>query len=71
MWVVWGQVAGLNMAAHGSTLVTRPLTRSKPLGWFIQALAATTENAPATPAITIGTAVSMCAFGGSRSRSYR
>jgi hypothetical protein len=59
------------MAAHGSTLVTCPLTRSKPRGWFLQALAATTENAPAIPAIPMGTAASMWALGGSRSQAYR
>ena len=30
-------------------------SRVKPCGWFIQALAATTEKAPPMPVITIGT----------------
>jgi hypothetical protein len=71
MWTVSGPVAGLNIAAHGSTLVTLPSTRSKPRGWFIQALAATTKKAPATPEITIGTPQSRCRRGGSRSQAYR
>ena len=33
---------------------------SKPCGWFIQELTATTLNAPPIPAITIGTPLQKC-----------
>ena len=71
MCIVCGGVAGLNIAAHGSTATTRPPSMSKPVGWFIQALAVTTKKALATPASTIGTPVSMCCTGGIRSHAYR
>jgi hypothetical protein len=69
MWTVCGGVAGLNIAAHGSTVTTRPLTVSKPVGCCIHALAVTTKNALATPAMTMGMPESMCWTGGIRSQA--
>ena len=63
-----GPVAGLNMAPSGSTPVILPSTRSKPRGWFIQALALTTQKVPTIPAIRIGTAAHMCVRAGRRSQ---
>ncbi len=36
-------------------------SRVNPCGWFIQELAATTENAPPIPVTKIGTPVQKCA----------
>ena len=58
MWLASYGIASLNMTSIGSTSVTRPaLSSVKPSGWFIQALAATTETVPPMPQITIGTPV--------------
>ena len=60
------------MASHGWTSVTIPSGPSaKPVGPFIQALAATTKNAEAMPATAIGTPVQQWTRGGSRSQPYR
>lgn len=64
-----GPVAGVNIAAHGSGSTTRPPTSRNPWGVFIQALAATTKNADATPATTIGNPEARCTRGGNRSQS--
>lgn len=58
MCVVSGQVALLNIADHGETLVSLPLCSVKPWGLFIHALAQTTKNADNTPAMKIGTPAS-------------
>ena len=68
MCTVCGGVAGLNIADHTLTSVTRPACRSNPRGWFIQALAVTTKKAEATPATTMGRPDSRCVRGGSRSQ---
>ena len=69
MWVVCTGVAGLNIAAQGSgRRRCRPRSSRKPAGWFIQALAVTTNQAEATPATTIGTPVSRCTRGDRRSQ---
>ncbi len=63
-----GNSVALNMAFHGRIAVGNPSAPSvKPVGPFIQALAATTKNAEATPATAIGTPVHQCTRGGSRS----
>ena len=68
MWVVCTGVAGLSMAAQGSGSTTFPAASSRnPVGWFIQALAVTTNQAEATPATTTGTPVRRWARGESRS----
>ena len=68
MWVNSYGVAGLKITSSGSMFVARPSApMSKPCGWFIQALAAITESAPITPAITIGTPVQKCFQPSSRS----
>ncbi len=69
MWTVCGGLAGLSIAAHGSTPVIRPSCWVKPRGWFIQALAQTTKKAEVTPATTMGTPVSRWVRGGSRSQA--
>jgi hypothetical protein len=58
--------AGLNIAASGSTWVTRPPTIWKPRGTFIHALAVTMKNADATAEIAIGKPDSQWARGESR-----
>ena len=63
---------GPNIAAHGCAWVTRPWASSrKPVGLFIQALAATTKKAPAAPETIIGSALSMCARGDMRFQPKR
>jgi len=47
--------------ATGDTTCTSPAaSSSKPCGWFIHELTATTLKAPPIPAITIGTPVQKC-----------
>ena len=46
--------------------VTSPLVGEKPCGWFIHELTATTEKAPPSPVITIGTPAQKCVQGRSR-----
>src|SRR3954453_1362275 len=43
------------MTFSGSTEVTSPEVGEKPCGWFIHEFTATTEKAPPSPGITIGT----------------
>ena len=71
MWTNCGQVDGPNIARTGSASTTRPFTIRKPVGLFIQAFAAITKNAPATPDTTIGNALSMWARGDIRSQPKR
>ena len=69
MWTVWDAVDGLNIAGHRvdvDHLARRPA--GSRAACSSSALAATTKNAPAMPATTIGMPVSMCARGGSRSQ---
>jgi hypothetical protein len=67
MWVNCGQVDGPNIAAHGRASTTFPRASSRnPVGLFIQALAEITKKAPAIPAATMGSALSMCALGDRR-----
>jgi hypothetical protein len=67
-----GHVDGPNIAPTGSASTTRPAaSREKPVGLFIQAFAAMTKNAPATPDTTMGRALSMCARGDMRSQPNR
>ncbi len=62
----YGQ-ASLKITFSGSTSVISPwLFSVKPSGWFIQALAATTDSVPPMPATTIGTPVQKCGHGRSR-----
>jgi hypothetical protein len=63
--------AGLNIAASGSTWVTRPWTIWNPRGTFIQALAVTMKNAEATAEIAIGMPDSQWARGDRRFQPYR
>ena len=58
--------AGLKITFSGSTFVTSPFVGEKPCGWFIHELTATTENAPPSPVITIGTPAQKCVHGASR-----
>ena len=68
MWVVCTGVAALNIAPQGSGSTTLPEeSRRNPAGWFIQALAVTTNQAEATPATTIGTPVRRWTLGERRS----
>src|SRR5207302_11457030 len=67
-WMVSIGVPGLKIACSGCTSVTRPPTRRKPLGLFIQALAVTTNHADAAPLTVSGTAHTQCARGDSRSQ---
>ena len=60
--------AGLKITLSGWTLVTSPLVGEKPCGWFIHELTATTEKAPPSPVITIGTPAQKCVHGFSRSQ---
>jgi hypothetical protein len=72
MCTTCGQVDGPNIAAHGWASTTRPSSSSrKPVGLFIQALAATTKKAPAAPDTIIGSALSMCARGERRFQPNR
>ena len=57
-----------NIAATGSTSVTRPSTIRKPCGWFIQAFTVITMNEPVTPVIAIGMPLARCQRGDSRSQ---
>ena len=51
----------MKRASSGSTFVGLPAaSSSKPCGWFIHELTATTLNAPPMPAITIGTPLQKC-----------
>ena len=56
MCTVCGGVAGLNIAAHGSTADDPAVDHVEAGRLVIHALAVTTKNALATPAITIGDA---------------
>ena len=64
---MWANVYGralLKMTDQRSTLVTSPAAFiSKPPGWFIQALAESTMNAPPSPKNGIGTPLQKCAQG--------
>jgi hypothetical protein len=60
--------AGLKMTFSGSTSVTSPPDIVKPCGWFIHELTATTEKAPPSPVMTIGTPAQKCVHGASRSQ---
>ena len=60
-------IASLKITPSGSTSTISPFEFSvNPDGAFIQALAATTEIEPNTPAMTIGTPVQKCGHGFSR-----
>ena len=57
-------VARLNRTSRGATAATRPSgPRVNPAGWFIQALAATTENVPPMPDRATGMPLSRWARG--------
>ena len=60
--------AGLKITFSGSTSVTSPFVSVKPCGWFIHEFTATTENAPPSPQIGIGTPAQKCFHGDSRSQ---
>ncbi len=60
--------AGLKITCEMSTSVTLPFVSVNPCGWFIHELTATTENAPPSPEITIGTPHQKCAHGDRRSQ---
>ena len=67
MWAACRGMASLKITPIGSTSVMLPWeSRVNPSGEFIQALAATTEMLPNTPATTIGTPVQKCVHGFSR-----
>ncbi len=55
-----------NSALSGSMSSTRPPTRRKPVGLFIQALTATTMNEPVSPVMMIGMPHSRCRRGDMR-----
>src|SRR4051794_13052385 len=59
--------AALKITFSGSTLVTSPVAGEKPPGWFIHELTATTEYAPPSPVIGIGTPSQKCVHGARRS----
>ena len=60
-------IALLKITLHGLTSTTLPAWFNvKPCGAFIHEFAATTDTAPPTPAITIGTPVQKCGHGFSR-----
>ena len=71
MWIVSTGVALLNIATSGCGSVTFPSTMVNPCGSFIQALAVTTKNAEATPAIATGMPLARCRIGLSRSQACR
>ena len=67
MWAAISGMASLKITPMGSTSVILPEESSvKPWGEFIQALAATTEMLPNTPATAIGTPVQKWVQGFSR-----
>ena len=68
---VWGNAAGVAIAAIGSMSVNAPATSVKPTGVFIQAFAMTTKIPDAAPLIAISTPASRCARGGTFSQPYR
>ena len=67
--MVWTGMARLVSAAQGSGSTTLPDGSSRnPVGWFIQALAVTTNQADATPATTMGRPVRRWTRGDRRSQ---
>ena len=58
----------LKRASNGRGFTTRPPTRSKPSGLFIQPLTAITLKEPVKPEMTTGTPDRKCARGDSRSQ---
>lgn len=68
MCTVCGGVAGFNIAAHTSTMVTPPLTRSNPRGRVVHAFAITTKNTEAIPATAPGLPESRWSSARSRSQ---
>src|SRR5215469_13958463 len=64
-------VDALKNTATGSTLVSLPWLSLYPAGEFIHEFAAITDNAPSTPATTIGIPLHQCAQGDSRRHPYR
>src|SRR3990172_525672 len=70
-WATSYGIAGLNIAAHGSTFTALPPATSKPRGWFIQAFVLMTKSAEAAELTTRGTVHSQCATGERRSQPYR
>src|SRR6201996_1343185 len=64
-------VEALKNTATGSTLVSLPLVSVNPAGEFIHEFIATTDRAPSTPEITIGTPLHQCAQGDNRCHPYR
>jgi hypothetical protein len=67
MWGTSYQEALLKKTAAGLMWYRWPWLSLKPAGWFIQELAATTDQAPRTPEMATGARDQKCAHGGRRS----
>ena len=66
-WTTSYGMAGLNIAASGSTFTALPLSISNPCGWFIHPLVLITSSAESAEAMVIGMLQSQCARGERRS----